>query len=115
MNYNILAMPTFLRQAKKLAKRYLSLKEDLVLLTKSLTENPNQGNDLGDGVHKIRMSVTSKGKGKRGGVRIITCVRVIANTVYLMSIYDKSDIETITTKEINKLKQQINQNNITND
>lgn len=115
MNYNVKAIPQFLRQAKKLAKHYHSLKDDLRALTAQMAENPNMGADLGDGIHKIRMSVTSKGKGKRGGLRLITCVKVIHNTIYLLSIYDKSDIETLTNKEIRKLKKQFTeQSTITN-
>jgi len=45
----------------------------------------------------------SKGKGKRGGARVITCVHIIDDTVYLLSIYNKSEQETISTKDLEAL------------
>ena len=56
------------------------------------------------------MAVKSKGKGKSGGLRIITYVDVEIqeidedNTnVYLLSIYDKSDYENISDKQLKSL------------
>lgn len=54
--------------------------------------------ELSPGIRKIRMSITSKGKGKSGGARVITYTVVAAETegsVYLMNIYDKSDFSTV--------------------
>jgi len=48
----------FLRNVKKLAKRYASLKDDLVQFRTSIIENPLQGTDLGDGMHKVRLAIT---------------------------------------------------------
>ena len=38
------------------------------------------GKDLGNGVRKIRMAVKSKGKGKSGGMRVITFNVIIDRT-----------------------------------
>lgn len=46
------------------------------------------------------MSIASKNKGKRGGARVITCVKVLKETVYLLAIFDKSDIENISDAEL---------------
>ena len=62
----------FRKQAKRLAKRYRSLADDLEAFVDELSQNPNMGKDLGSGVRKIRMAVKSKGKGKSGGMRVIT-------------------------------------------
>ncbi len=43
MSYNIVSIPLFDKQAKRLAKKYPSLKNDLAELFKSLIENPTQG------------------------------------------------------------------------
>lgn len=61
------------------------------------------GTPLGKNAYKIRMAVTSKGKGKSGGARVITCVKIIATTVYLVSIFDKSEKENVTDKELKDL------------
>ena len=95
--------PVFKSDAKKLGKRYPSFRDDLAKLTKSLEENPNQGTKLAGGFRKIRMSITSKGKGKRGGARVITInclVNATEGVVTFVDVYDKSEKENITAKEI---------------
>lgn len=107
MSYNISSIPIFDKQAKRLAKKYPSLKKDLVALLESLAEKPNMGTALGNNFYKIRLPIVSKGKGKSGGARIITYVKVIGTTVFLSSIYDKSEKNTITDKELKDIFNQI--------
>lgn len=47
MSYNIIAVPTFRKELKKLAKKYHTLKTDLAHLFEILEENPIQGTPLG--------------------------------------------------------------------
>lgn len=54
------------------------------------------------------MAISSKGKGKSGGARIITFVKITETTVFLLSIYDKSGKETIKDSELKELLNQIN-------
>jgi len=103
MSYNIIAVPTFGKELKKLAKKYHSLKTDLAVLFQSLEENPMQGTSIGRNCYKIRLAISSKGKGKRGGARIITNFVVTDETVYLLSIYDKANKENLTDKELVEL------------
>jgi len=72
MSYNIIATPEFLKEAKKLGKKYRSLKEDLAVLIEELQQNPTLGTALADNCYKIRLAIKSKGKGKSGGARVIT-------------------------------------------
>ncbi len=69
----------------------------------SLELSPDQGVPLGDNCFKIRLAIQSKGKGKSGGARIITNLIIEASTVYLLSIYDKSEKESLSDKELNEL------------
>lgn len=103
MSYNISSIPLFDKQAKRLAKKYPSLKKDLAELLESLADNPEQGTALGNSFYKIRLAIASKGKGKSGGARVITYVKITADTVFLTSIYDKSDKSTITDKELEQI------------
>jgi mRNA-degrading endonuclease RelE of RelBE toxin-antitoxin system len=103
MSYNILPIPPFDRQLKKLSKKYPSLKEEFLELIESLELNPEQGTNLGNNCYKIRIAIASKGKGKSGGARIITNFIVAEETVYLLSIYDKSEKENLTDKELDEL------------
>ena len=104
MNYNIQITENFKKEAKKLIKKYASLKSEIALLGKLLSENPvSSGIHLGNDVYKIRLAVASKNKGKSGGVRVIFYVKIIDETVYLLSIYNKGEKETISDQEIEEL------------
>jgi mRNA-degrading endonuclease RelE of RelBE toxin-antitoxin system len=103
MSYKLIVTPNFEKEAKSLFKKYKSLKNDLSALFTSLHENPNQGVSLGKDCYKIRMAITSKGKGKSAGARVITCIKVTRETLYLLSIYDKSSKEDITDNELMQL------------
>ncbi len=103
MNYNISSIPLFDKQAKRLSKKYPSLKKDLVGLINKLIEEPEQGKALGNNFYKIRLSIASKGKGKSGGARVVTYIKVARNTIYLASIFDKSEKSTITDKELEQI------------
>jgi mRNA-degrading endonuclease RelE of RelBE toxin-antitoxin system len=49
------------------------------------------------------MAIASKGKGKSGGARVITYIYIQEKTVYLLSIYDKSDHTSISDAVIRDL------------
>ena len=100
MSYNVNTIDVFEKQAKRLVKKYASLKSEIFDLIQILKENPESGISLGKSCYKIRISIASKGKGKSGGARIITNFVVTDETVYLLSIYDKSEKENISDKEL---------------
>ena len=79
------------------------MKKDLAGLINNLTDNPEQGTALGNNFYKIRLAIASKNKGKSGGARVIAYVKVTRNTVYLTSIFDKSEKNTITNKELEQI------------
>ena len=67
------------------------------------------GDDLGNDTRKVRMAIASKNKGKSGGARIITYhffVDTVNTDIYLLTIYDKSEQETISEKKIQQLKEE---------
>lgn len=103
MSYNILTIPPFNRQIKRLSKKFPSLKNEFARLVENLEDKPFQGNPLGNNCYKIRIGIKSKGKGKSGGARIIAHLQVVKSTIYLLTIYDKSEQEDITDKEIKYL------------
>ncbi len=103
MSNKIVVRPTFQKQAKKLARRYKSFPGDLQKLVNELKENATLGTSLGGNVYKIRLAIASKNKGKSGGARVISYVYQTAETVYLLSIYDKADTENITDSELKNL------------
>lgn len=110
MSFEISTTPEFERQAKALQKRHRSFKNDLKELVLSLKENPFQGVELSPSIRKIRMAITSKGRGKSGGARIITYTVVAAEMegqVYLMNVYDKADFSSVELSAITKMIQKL--------
>ncbi len=103
MSYRVDTITHFEREAKRLKKKFPSLKLEINELIDSLEEDPFQGAPMRDGFYKIRLGVKSKGVGKRGGARVITCIKVVAETVYLISIYDKSEQSDISNSELDRL------------
>lgn len=103
MNYKVSTFPSFDREFKRLAKHYKTLKQDLLLLVDDLLKNPEMGTSLGNNLRKVRMSITSKGKGKSGGARVITYTIVVTqedSEIKLLTIYDKSERSNISDKEL---------------
>lgn len=103
MSYKVDTIAPFRQEAKKLIKKYPSLKNELAQLGSQLSTDPTAGTALGNNCYKIRLAIASKGKGKSGGTRVITHLYVADNTVFLLSIYDKSDQENISDSQIKAL------------
>jgi len=107
MKYNVKTIAIFERQAKRLIKRYPSLRVELMELIQVLKKEPVQGESLGKNCYKVRLAISYKGKGKSGGARIMTNLVVTDSIVFLLSIYDKSEKSSISDKELIALLKQI--------
>lgn len=103
MNCDITYTPEFAKGLKRLCKRYHSLKQDYAQLLEDLHANPFFGKELGHHLRKVRLAITSKGKGKSGGARVITYTVVLVQTdaeIKLITIYDKSERENLRDVEL---------------
>ena len=102
MNVKIILGEEFERQVRRLSKKYKSLKDDLKTFRQDLMDNPFQGVELGKGVRKIRLAISSKGGGKSGGARVLTLTVLVSEdaNVTLLTIYDKSEIGNVSDKYI---------------
>ena len=103
MNYKIFLSDNFSKQLKKLSKKFPSIKNDYTYLLDTLQSNPKLGSSLGNNCYKVRMKITAKQQGKSGGARVITYVLVNDLTITLLDIYDKSEKDSITDKELQVL------------
>ena len=103
MPYTVKTVPHFDREMKRLAQKYVSLKDEYKEFIKELEKNPELGTHIGNNIYKIRIGIDSKGKGKRGGARVISFLKTVHETVYLLSIYDKGEKDTISDDEILKI------------
>ena len=105
MSFSVKTSGEFEKGLKFLAKKYPSIRNDYAALLDDLEADPKSGDPIGKNCFKVRMAITSKNKGKSGGARVIThlLVRLEGETLYLLKIYDKSDLETISEKELENL------------
>ncbi len=99
MNLTIKPLESFTKSIKKLAKKYKNIAQDLKVLQHELRNNPKAGIELGKHCYKIRVVNSSIPTGKSGGFRVVYYQK-IENTIYLMEIYSKSDMENITDEKI---------------
>ena len=84
------------------------MQTDLETLEESLIKNPKQGDNLGGGLYKVRLAAKSKGKGKSGGARVITYIVTENNEVYLLTIYDKAELDAIDDKSLKSIIKLLN-------
>jgi hypothetical protein len=98
--YSVISIGNFKKELRNLSKKYPSILEDFQMLVNELKVDPVTGSSLGNGFYKIRLAIGSKGQGKSGGARVIANVRVVGKVVFLVTIYDKSEKETVTSKEL---------------
>jgi mRNA-degrading endonuclease RelE of RelBE toxin-antitoxin system len=113
MSVSVRVTNNFKTALKPLLKKYPSLKNDLLRLEKELLNNPRHGTPLGHGAYKIRLKISSKGKGKSGGARVISLLEttIVGQidkvgdeiVVNLITIYDKADTASISDKELKEL------------
>ena len=113
MKIEIRITKSFKKAVKPLIKKYPSVIKDLEQLQTELLKNPSSGTSLGNNVYKIRLKITSKGKGKSGGARVISYpekeiigvleIKEEQTIVNLISIYDKAEKETISDAELRDL------------
>ena len=87
--------------------KHPSLKKEMAELIEGLEQDPCRGTAMGQDSFKIRIAIASKGKGKSGGARVITHVRVVAERVYLLTFHDKSEQDALSDKELKDLLSQV--------
>lgn len=95
MSFSVKSTPQFDRSVKHIYKKYKSIKHDILSLIEELENSPESGTPLGNNLYKIRIAITGSGKGKSGGARVITYVKIIQETVILAEIYLKSEHDTV--------------------
>ena len=93
-----------------MAKRYRSLIDDYEAFLDNLRLNPLQGDEIAPHVRKIRMAITSKGRGKSGGARVITFNALVSEQdgkIYLLLIYDKTDTPNVKMNVIKEIIEEL--------
>ena len=102
MAFDVILTSGFKKELKHIAKKHRQILSDVNQLIDKLAVNPVIGDDLGKNVYKVRLAITGSSKGKSGGARVITYIKVIANTVVLAEIYLKSEYDTVDVNKVLK-------------
>lgn len=100
MNLKITNLPNFSKDVKHLYKKYKNLAKDLKTLQTELQNNPKAGINLGSNCYKIRLENSSVPTGKSKGFRVIYYYLDKQNNIYLMALYSKSELSTISDSKI---------------
>lgn len=108
MNFSVIPSDKFKKEARRLVRKFPSLKQELADLSTTLSNEPETGTSLGNNTYKIRLAIKSKGKGKSGGARVITYAVTDEKEVYLLTIYDKSEFANIDDKIIKSIIETLN-------
>lgn len=90
----------------QLVGEYLS-DDEYASLQKTLVANPQAGPLIpgSGGVRKIRWAV--RGRGKRGGVRVIYYAKIREGVIWMLTIYPKNVAENIPAHVLRKIKEEI--------
>lgn len=101
-------MLTFIetRLFSRLVQEYLS-DDDYAAVQRQLIANPDEGAVIrgSGGVRKLR--VAAPGRGKRGGFRLIYYVRRPRNVIWMLTIYPKSEADSIPAHVLRKIREEI--------
>ena len=90
----------------RLIYKYLS-EDEYLGLQMFLLRHPDSGNIVpgSGGVRKLRWSI--KGKGKRGGMRVIYYWKVREDEIWLLTVYSKSERATIPGHILKRIAEEI--------
>lgn len=90
----------------KLVYNYLS-EDEYATLQWTLVSHPKSGDVIpkSGGVRKLRWA--TKGKGKRGGARVIYYVKTQADEIWLLTIYAKNELENLPANMLKAIRQEI--------
>ena len=105
-NITISVSDDFAKEAKHLAKKYPSFKQDYKDFLLSIKNNPLQGDEITKNIRKIRMAIKAKGKGKSSGARVITfniLTDIENGHVVFLLLYDKEDASTVKVNVVKQL------------
>lgn len=102
-DFTVLKSDSYQKSKKDLLKRFRQLDNDVKEFLLSIENDNDLGISLGQGIYKARIANSDKNKGKSAGYRLITFLKVVDTKIYLVYIYDKSDLENISEQELDKI------------
>jgi len=104
MILNFYSTATFDRNKKRFSKKYKSFDSDFEDFIDNIEKLPFF--DMGSNIRKYRLAIKSKGKGKSGGVRVITLDIIVSENeidITFVMVYDKSEQSNATIQCVKKI------------
>lgn len=95
----------FVKEAKKLSKKFRLLKDDLQEAVQEIEEKKDLGIELGYNLYKKRLKNSSIPTGKSGGFRIII-YKQIEDEILFISIFSKTQKDNLNDEELDKILKQ---------
>ena len=97
MKRTFIEVPTFVKKWQELGLT----DDDLRKLQNELLENPKSGSAIQGtgGLRKIRITMDNKGKGKRGGARVLYVDIELKERIYFINVYSKDEKDDLTEEE----------------
>ena len=108
-NITIYTLSTFVKDVKRLHKKYKKLSNDLKQLNSLLQQNPNAGIALGSNLFKIRLANSSIPTGKSSGFRVVYYYFDGHQQLYLATLFSKRDLENISDEKLLDIINMVNQ------
>ena len=103
LNLSVLKTDYFNKIVKNLSKRYRNIEYDIDYFIDNIESIEYLGTAIGKHIYKTRIKNSDNKKGKSGGYRIISYLRLVDKELTLIYIYSKSDYDNIDEKLIDKL------------
>jgi len=100
MNFNTSSL--FDKQSKRLAKKFNLLKNDLEGFINNFDDYHSTATNISNNTFKVRLSNSNKNRGKSAGYRIYYYIK-LEESIYLLTIYDKSQIQSINEEILTEL------------
>ena len=105
MSIKVILLRDFLKDVKRLRKRYRRIEDDVEELVAEIERSELRGilmHGFGRDVFKVRLANRSAGRGRRGGFRVVYSP-LNADTVVLLHIYLKSEKDNVSAGEVWRL------------
>ncbi len=101
--FDIFESEHFAKELKRLSKKYKNIKKDCKVFVDSINDEGSLGVDMGGGLYKARIANSDKNRGKSAGYRLVSYIKVVESEIWLVHIYDKSELENITENKLDEI------------
>mgnify|MGYP001569150646 FL=1 len=108
MSFDIKSTDKFAKSFKKLAKKYKNFKKDYKYLLETLKANNHTAVQVTGDIYKIRLQNSSNPKGKSGGFRVVYFLKTEENTIYLLDIFSKNEMDNIKKHKLIEMQNTCN-------